>query len=102
MPTVLTPPHGQEGNREPPGTELGSPKSHSHTGPWSPIGALRHMRAPAQTCGNFGHFAHGPRNPRNPFLSNFRQLQCHKSVTEWHDFRDESESTCFGSQSDVT
>lgn len=33
MPTVLTPPHGQEGNRELPGTELGSPKSHGHTGP---------------------------------------------------------------------
>lgn len=57
MPMVLTPPLGQEGNREPPGTELGSPKSHGHTGPWSPIGALWDTRAPAQTRGTLGLWA---------------------------------------------
>lgn len=67
MPTVLTLPHGQEGNRELPGTELGSPKSHGHTGPWSPIGALRDMRAPAQTCGTLGTLLAAPEIPEIHF-----------------------------------
>lgn len=49
-----------------------------------------------------GHCAHRPKYSRNQFVNSFYQLQHCESITGWHNFRDESESTCLESQTDVT